>query len=76
MEIEIVDLKKDGTDTIVIAKIPSELEDVPPLPGKEHEEEWEEFWTHKKEAAKVHLGTAILIQTELTDEEIKNEEVK
>ena len=72
MKIEIVKLDKNvtGTGTVMVAEITGELE-VPELPSNEHEKEWKEFWKHKKDAILLHLGTAELEQTELTEEQIK-----
>ena len=61
MKVEIMDLWWDGTNTIMIAKIPEEL-DYPSLPKEEHEKEWKEFWRQKGEAEILHLGAADLKQ--------------
>ena len=68
MKIEILNSGRDGEDTIITARIPKEV-DCPPLPEKDHKEEWKEFWKHKKDAKLIHLGEAELEQKELGEDE-------
>ena len=52
---EIIDLWKDGMNTVLLMKIPKEME-VPDIPKIQHEAAWREYWKHEEKAKLLHLG--------------------